>query len=233
MCYLCPDCSATAAVTILSSSLANAQTILWQSQFNTPGQTAADDGGFIGGFYGGGDPFFQNDPAIVVETNTAGLGPDSSSCLRAVGTSLGTGANYSFFGTFVQNIEGVNGPDPDPGLNISAGTVLKFDLRLGAPGAHSSFNVKLEDVVPTGPGDFNNTNTAITPAPVDTAWTSYEIPLSTFTAGAQPVDLTQWSQIVIEASAIPASSTVNLSLLVDNIQFVQNPSNVSDWAMYD
>lgn len=220
-------------VASLAPAFSGAQTIVYETLFNTVNQVGADDGGVLGGFYGGGDPFFQNDAAIVISTDQAGQGPDGSNCMRATALGIGIGANYAFFGTFIQNAAGTLATPPaNTGLDLSAATVLRFDLKLGTVGAHSNFVAKLEDVTPTGGGEFNNHTLAITPPPNATTWTSYELSIADFLSGVQIVDMTEVGQLVIEGVGATPSSTIDFDLLIDNIQFVDTSSSVSDWSLF-
>lgn len=225
--------ASTVIVASLAPALSGAQTIIYETLFNTVNQPAADDGGVLGGFYGGGDPFFQNDAAVVISTDNATEGPDGSNCMQATALGIAIGANYAFFGTFIQNGAGTLATPPaNVGLDLSAATVLRFDLKLGTVGAHDNFVAKLEDVTPTGGGEFNNHTLAISPAPNATTWTSYELNIADFLSGAQVVDMTEVSQLVIEGVGAVPSSTIDFDLLVDNVQFVDTSSSVSNWALY-
>lgn len=221
--------SATAVALIVPGFL-KAETVLWESLFNTVNQTGADDGGVIGGFFGGGDPFFQADPAVVVGTDNAGEGPDGSNCMSAEATfDLTTTPDFAFFGTFIQHADGSLGTNTM--LDITNATLLRLDAKLGTSGAHAEFAVKLED---NGFEPFNALAIALDPDPNETTWTTYEIPVADFldTTG-RVVDLENFNQITIEARNPPlGTNPVIFHLLIDNIQIVEEASNVSDWELF-
>ncbi len=212
----------------LAIGTAQAQTVLFEADFESG--TAPNGGGESGAFYGGGNPFFQSDGSVTVDNS--GTGNGSTSALTAELLGATSGADFTFFGVFVQDDEGVNGTGS--GLDISSADEVNFDLRLGQASSHAEYQVKLEDVDPTGAGDFENTTVALTPNPSDTGWESYSIPLSSFTSGSQPVDPTKFSQITIEAANPPTGGgTFDFSLLVDNVQIVDTATSVNDWTMYE
>ena len=185
----------------------------------------------MGTFYGGGDPYFQNDALVTADDENVAAGNGSANALSLVLDPLNIGANYTFFGTFIQCAEGSLGTNT--GLDISSADTISFDLRLGAAGAWDQYAVKLEDVAPTGAGDFQNTFQLLSPNPVDTAWTTYTFPLSDFTGGSQPVDPSIFNQITIEGNPGPSGGgTTVFNLLVDNVEIVSNASSVGDWNLY-
>jgi len=223
---------AAAAITpLLSLGSLHAQTVLFEADFDA-GVVESNDGGAVGAFAGGGadngaTPSADGD----VTVDTSATGPDSSSALSAVLDPGNAGDPFTFFGVFIQN---ANGPDgTGTGLDISSAGTISLDLRLGQAGAHSDFNLRLEDV--DGGQEFNNASVPLTPAPTDTAWTSYSFALTDFTGqGGQVVDPTMFGQIAIDAFNTPVGAGANytLDLQVDNVQIVEATS-FQDWTLFD
>jgi hypothetical protein len=134
------------------------------------------------------------------------------------------GANYTYFGAVCTLF-----PAGDFGHDFSQGfDRLSFDARLGTATAHADWVVRLEDA--DGGAEHGNTSLPIVGL-THTGFQHFEFPLSSFTAGVQPVDLSLLKHIVFASANEPTGAgTVEVDLIIDNIRITgaQDISPVPD-----
>jgi hypothetical protein len=172
-------------------------------------------GGESDSFYGGGDPFFQDDSQI---TNTAVDAEGSSTGLagdfawNATG-NLADGPNTTFFGHQVTLGEG---------RNISGFfNTLRFDARTGTGTAFSDYRVRIEDGNPTGAGDFQNNSVALSDyGSLSTTYSTFEIPFEDLLGGAQDPELTTATTIVLFHEAATGSGPYEVNLFIDQFELL-------------
>jgi hypothetical protein len=170
-------------------------------------------GGTVGGFYGRGDPYVQEDWQIALdydEVGESGLAGDYA--WSSTNAALTQGANYTFYGCYVQLRASVATP-----TDISGFTTLSFDIKLGPETSpHTDWVVRLEDT--DGSSEFDNISYSL--GTLTTSYQHFDIPLSYFiTPPGQVVDLTLAKTIVFDAASPPfGGGTAVMDLVVDNVE---------------
>ncbi len=110
------------------------------------------------------------------------------------------------------------------GYDLSSFDTLSFDVRKGTSTAFGSWRVRLEDSDPGN--EFLNDSVAL--AALTTSFQHVEIPLTNFTSGSTPVDLTRLAQIVFEA-VLPGSRppAFEIDFILDNARIHDSSEPVS------
>jgi hypothetical protein len=107
-------------------------------------------------------------------------------------------------------------PSIDTGYDFRSFDTLSFDIRKGTSTAFGSWLVRLEDSSDP-PNEFMNDSVAL--ASLTTSYQHVQIPLTSFTSGAKPVDLSRLAQIVF-AVVLPGSRppSFEIDLILDNVR---------------
>jgi hypothetical protein len=116
-------------------------------------------------------------------------------------------------------------PSANTGYDLHSFDTISFDVRKGTSTAFGSWLVRLEDSSDP-PNEFMNDSVAL-PA-LTTSFQHVQIPLTSFTSGSKPVDLTRLSQIVF-AAVLPVSrpSTFEIDLILDNVRIYSSSAPAS------
>jgi len=116
-------------------------------------------------------------------------------------------------------------PSTNTGYDLSSFDTLSFDIRKGTSSAFGSWLVRLEDSSDP-PNEFMNDSVAL--AALTTSFQHVQIPLTSFTSGARPVDLSRLAQIVF-AAVLPASrpSSFEIDFILDNVRIYSSSAPAS------
>lgn len=116
-------------------------------------------------------------------------------------------------------------PDENTGYDFSSFDTLSFDVRKGTSTAFGSWLVRLEDSS-NPPNEFMNDSVAL--AALTTSFQHVQIPLTSFTSGSTPVNLSGLTQIVF-AAVLPGSRppSFEINFILDNVRIYSSSAPAS------
>jgi len=189
------------------------------AQDNPPTPFLADfDGGDGSNNYGGGLGGFAvfGDWQWAFDYTTPGpSGQPGDFAMRGTIAALQMDAASTYFGVYMHLRSDFSGVD------LTGFETLSFDIKAGTGTAHTDYVVRLEDT--DGAEEWNNPSVQIPPLTTD--FQTVSVPLSSFTGGGQPTDLTIVKQIVFANynNEPVGSGTVEVDLIIDNVQITATP----------
>ncbi|PYQ31945.1 MAG: hypothetical protein DMF56_02270 [Acidobacteria bacterium] len=116
-------------------------------------------------------------------------------------------------------------PSVNTSYDLHSFDTLSFDIRKGTSTSFGSWLARLEDSSDP-PNEFMNTSVAL-PA-LTTSFQHVQIPLTSFTSGSKPVDLSRLTQIVF--AAVPPGSrpaSFEIDFILDNVRIYSSSAPAS------